>query len=44
MVFSIEPGVYLQEKLGARIEDIEVITEGKCLRLTGPDHELIIKT
>ena len=44
MVFSIEPGVYLQGKFGVRIEDIVVITEGKCRRLTGLEYELIINT
>jgi Xaa-Pro aminopeptidase len=43
MVFSIEPGVYIQGKLGIRIEDIVVVTDGECLNLTGLDHELIVK-
>jgi len=36
--------VYLQGKFGVRIEDIVVVTEGKCRRLTGLDYELIINT
>jgi len=44
MVFSIEPGVYLPGKFGIRIEDIVVVTEGKCRCLTGLDYELIINT
>jgi Xaa-Pro aminopeptidase len=44
MVFSVEPGVYLQNKFGIRIEDIVVVTEGACRCLTGLDHNLIVKT
>jgi Xaa-Pro aminopeptidase len=43
MVFSVEPGVYLQGKFGIRIEDIVVVTEGESRCLTGLDHELIVK-
>ena len=43
MVFSVEPGVYLQGKFGIRIEDIVVVTEGECRCLTGLDHQLIVK-
>lgn len=30
MCFSIEPGVYLPEKFGARIEDLVLVTENGC--------------
>ncbi|MBI3764499.1 MAG: aminopeptidase P family protein [Chloroflexi bacterium] len=43
MVFSVEPGVYLQGKFGVRIEDIVVVTEGECRCLTGLDHQLMVK-
>jgi Xaa-Pro aminopeptidase len=39
MAFSIEPGIYLPDTFGARIEDIAVCTEdgGERLNLTGRD-------
>lgn len=43
MVFSVEPGIYLQGKFGIRIEDIVAVTNGECRRLTGLDHNLIVK-
>jgi len=44
MVFSIEPGVYLPGKFGIRIEDIVVVRPvGECRRLTGLDHDLIVR-
>jgi Xaa-Pro aminopeptidase len=44
MVFSVEPGVYIPGKLGVRIEDIVVITEGESRNLTGLDQALIVKS
>lgn len=44
MVFSVEPGVYLQGKFGVRIEDIVMVTEnGECHCFTGLERELIIR-
>jgi Xaa-Pro aminopeptidase len=33
MVHSVEPGIYLEDEYGARIEDIVVVTEDGCDRL-----------
>jgi Xaa-Pro aminopeptidase len=44
MVFSVEPGIYLEGQFGVRIEDIVVVTEGECRCLTGLDRALIIKS
>lgn len=30
MVFSVEPGIYLPEKIGVRIEDLVLVTEDGC--------------
>jgi Xaa-Pro aminopeptidase len=43
MVFSVEPGIYLEGRFGIRIEDIVVVTEGQCRCLTGLDRALIVK-
>jgi len=43
MVFSVEPGIYLEGQFGIRIEDIVVVTEGACRCLTGLDRALIVK-
>lgn len=42
MVFSIEPGVYMQDKFGIRIEDTVLLTKDGVKRLFTDSKELII--
>lgn len=42
MAFSIEPGIYLPGRFGARIEDIVICTESGGERLNRTDRELVV--
>ncbi|GDY28571.1 M24 family metallopeptidase [Gandjariella thermophila] len=42
MAFSVEPGIYLPGRWGARIEDIVVVTEDGVRRLNNRPHELAV--
>ncbi len=42
MVFSIEPGIYIEGEFGVRIEDIVVVTDNGCQRVNNSPHELMI--
>ncbi len=42
MAFSIEPGIYLEGRHGARIEDIVVCTQDGAERLNGTSRELVV--
>jgi D-alanyl-D-alanine dipeptidase len=44
MCFSIEPGIYLPNEFGVRIEDIVAVTEDGGRRLNTTSHELTIVT
>ena len=45
MVVTIEPGVYLPERGGIRIEDLVVVTQDGCRNLTETSKELrVIET
>lgn len=41
-VVTVEPGIYLENKFGVRIEDMVYVTEDGCINLTGSKKELII--
>jgi len=41
-VITIEPGIYLADEFGIRIEDLVVLGPDGCLRLNGLSRELII--
>jgi len=42
MIFSIEPGIYLPNKVGVRIEDLVLVTSGGCQRLNLVDKHFRI--
>jgi Xaa-Pro aminopeptidase len=42
MAFSVEPGIYLPGRWGARIEDIVVVTETGVEPLNNRPHELVV--
>ena len=42
MIITIEPGVYVPEKLGVRIEDMIYLEDDGCENLTGSTKELIV--
>jgi Xaa-Pro aminopeptidase len=42
MAFSVEPGIYLPGRWGARIEDIVVVTEDGVASLNNRPHELTV--
>ncbi len=41
VVLAIEPGVYLPDKFGMRVEDNVVVTQGKNIKLTNAPEELL---
>jgi len=41
MVVTIEPGVYVPDKFGIRLEDMFLITDNSCQRITNLDKEAI---
>ena len=41
-IVTVEPGIYIPEKFGVRIEDMALITETGCQNLTTTPKELII--
>ena len=41
-IVTVEPGIYIPEKFGVRIEDMALITENGCENLTTAPKNLII--
>lgn len=41
-VMTVEPGIYLENKFGVRIEDMVYVTEQGCLNITNSPKQLII--
>lgn len=41
-VVTVEPGIYLENKFGVRIEDMVYVTENGCINLTNSKKELLI--
>ena len=42
MLMTVEPGIYLENEFGVRIEDMVVVTDDGCINLTKSPKELII--
>lgn len=41
-IVTVEPGIYIPEKFGVRIEDMAYITKDGCINLTSAEKDLII--
>lgn len=42
MCFSLEPGIYIPEKVGVRIEDCVYVTSDGCVPFTTTPKELLV--
>ena len=42
MVITVEPGIYLENEFGVRIEDMVIVTENGCENITQSKKELIV--
>lgn len=41
-IMTVEPGIYLEDRFGVRIEDMVYVTDDGCINITKSDKELII--
>ena len=41
-IMTVEPGIYLENRFGVRIEDMVYVTPEGCIDLTGSPHDLIV--
>ncbi len=42
MVLTVEPGIYLENRFGVRIEDMVIVTESGCENITKSPKELVV--
>lgn len=42
MILTVEPGIYLSDRYGVRIEDTIIVNDNSCVNLTKSDKKLII--
>ena len=42
MIFSIEPGIYLKDNIGVRIEDLVLVTKDGCEVLNSVTKEITV--
>jgi Xaa-Pro aminopeptidase len=42
MIMTVEPGIYIENKFGVRIEDMVCVTEDGCVNLTKSTKDLIV--
>lgn len=42
MIMTVEPGIYIEDKFGVRIEDMVCVTEDGCVNLTKSTKDLIV--
>ena len=42
MIFSVEPGIYLKDNIGVRIEDLVLVTKDGCEVLNSVTKEIVV--